>query len=251
MSELVRLNHPPIIEAVVDIDCDLPPDIQWERLESQVRDSYRDTYPKFRKRFSQLHEIRTAEDATIAETSMKQTLEAFQLIKDDGNQLVQVRRQGFSFNKLAPYPGLDTLLPEIRRTWEVFCSITSPRMIRRLQLRYINRIHIPFQDGGVDLNEYLRCGPRLPDEDGMALLGFLNQYSAVEKASGLQMQTVLTAQSAEGDRLSLILDNAAFDDKPLETCDWPAISTRIAALRALKNRVFQNTLQPKCLDLFQ
>lgn len=251
MSEPFKLPHPPIIEAVLDIDCDLPPEQQWEGLESGVRDAYRSTYPKFRKRYTQLHEIRTTDDASIAETSIKQTLEAFQLIAEDGKQLVQIRRQGYSFNKLAPYPGLDELLPEIRRTWDVFRSLASPQMIRRIQLRYINRILIPFQDGGVDLDHYLRCGLKLPDEDGMTLNGFLTQYSAVEKETGLHVQTVLTAQPIDDGHVPVIFDNAAFDNQPLETGDWSAISGRVSRLRALKNRVFQNTLQPKCLDLFQ
>lgn len=251
MSEPLHLNNPPIVEAVLDIDCDLPPDLDFEGLEASVRAQYRGTYAKFRKRFAQVHEIKTTADATVAETSMQRTMDAFQLLQEDEKQVVQVRRLGYSFNRLAPYLGLDVLLPEIRRTWEIFCLLASPRQIRRMQLRYINRILIPTQDGRTELDDYVRCGPRLPDENGLTLQGFLNQYSAVENATGLAVQTVLTRQPAEDNQICLIFDNASIDNRPLEVGDWSAILERIAALRLLKNRVFENTLTPTCLSLFQ
>jgi len=253
VSEPFHLRNPPIVEAVIDIDCDLPPDLDFLGLENTAKQKYADSYPKLRKRFAEVHEIRTTADASSTETSMKRTMDAFQLLADEEKQLVQVRRAGYSFNRLAPYPGLDALLPEIRHTWELFRELTSPRQIRRVQLRYVNRILFPWPDDPLDLDRVLRSGPQLPDEDGLALAGFLTQYSAVEKATGLNVHTVLTRQPtpAESGSLALIFDNVVFDDRPFEVGDWSLILSRIMALRLLKNRVFQNTLTDECLNLFR
>lgn len=164
-------RNPPIVEAVIDIDCDLPADIDFPSLELTAKQEYAASYPKLRKRFAELHEIITSADASISQTSTKRTLDAFQLVQEDEKQLVQVRRLGYSFNRLAPYPGLDGLLPEIRRTWELFCKLMAPRQVRRVQLRYINRILFPMADDSLELNRVLRCGPVLPDEEGLVLAG--------------------------------------------------------------------------------
>ena len=72
---------------------------------------------------------------------------------------MQVRAQGFSFNRLAPYSGLDDYLPEIERTWSLYVDLASPVQIRAIRLRYINRILLPLAANTVDLDEYLKIGP--------------------------------------------------------------------------------------------
>jgi len=114
--------------------------------------------------------------------------------------LTKVRMQGFSFNRLAPYTSLDDYLPEIERTWGLFASIASPVQIRVVRLRYINRILLPLTNGRVELEDYLKVGPRLPDEDRLRFAGFLNQYAAVEIDTGHQVNIVLTSQPPENIR---------------------------------------------------
>ena len=72
--------------------------------------------------------------------SVRRGIQALQFLHADEKQLVQVRAQGFSFNRLAPYTSLDDYLPEIERTWHLFVGLASPVQIRVVQLRYINRI---------------------------------------------------------------------------------------------------------------
>ena len=44
---------------------------------------------------------------------------------------------------------LDEYLPEIERTWRFFVELASPVQVRRIRLRYINRILLPLASGGV------------------------------------------------------------------------------------------------------
>ncbi len=54
-----RENQPilgaPIIEAVVDIDCDLPTKLDLQSLREPAEKSLRDRYPKFKQQFIQQH----------------------------------------------------------------------------------------------------------------------------------------------------------------------------------------------------
>jgi uncharacterized protein (TIGR04255 family) len=246
----LQLLKAPIVEAVLDIDCDLPPAFDLPALETPSRELFRERYPKFRKIFMQEHTIQTKPDAPPT-TSFRHATQSLQFLHEDEKQLVQVRAQGFSFNRLAPYTTLDDYLPEIERTWRIFVSIAAPVQVRSVRLRYINRILLPAVEGRVKLEDYLRVGPRLPDEERLAFAGFLNQHTAVETATGNQVVIVLTTQQFEHDKLPLILDIIARSDGPAEVENWAWLSATVQALRALKNSVFQNTLTERCLNLFQ
>jgi len=246
----LSLSRAPIVEAVLDIDCDMPLAMEVAALENQARDLYRDQYPKFKTQFIQEHQIKQ-EGTAPPDFSVRHRIQAFQFFQDDEKQLVQLRPQGFSFNRLAPYSGLDDYLPEIERTWRLFVGLAAPVQIRAIRLRYINRILLPMTAGRIELDDYLRFGPRVPDEVKLTLDGFLHQHSAVEASTGNRVNIVLTAQPKENDNLPVILDIEVFRFEDGEPNDWSSIYSRIQSLRNLKNLIFKNTLTARCLKLFQ
>ncbi len=245
-----KLLHPPIVEAVLDVDCDMSPAFDLVALEKASREAFRDQYPKFRAQFLEEHRIEQKADQPT-QVSAQRRLQAFQFLQEDEKQLVQVRIQGFSFNRLAPYTSLDDYLPEIERAWGLFASIASPVQIRVVRLRYINRILLPLTDGRVELEHYLKVGPRLPDEDRLRFAGFLNQYAAVEIDTGHQVNIVLTSQPPENDRVPIIFDICVASVETAEPGNWAWLLAKIQSLRHLKNRIFRNTLTEQCLNLFQ
>jgi uncharacterized protein (TIGR04255 family) len=245
-----KLDRAPIIEAVVDIDCDMPPNFDLQRLEEQIRNVFREDYPTLKKQFIQEHQIEQKPNEP-AVVSARQGLGAILLFKDGALQLLQVRTNGFSFNRLAPYSSLDDYLPEIRRTWRLFVDVTSPVRVRRVVLRYINRIMLPMEEGRVVLDHYLEIGPRLPDEGHLTFINFLNQHTAIEAETGNLVKTTLTNQPAENGQLPLIFDIEAMRAMDVEPDNWDIVEQAIISLRRLKNTVFKNTLSDRCLKLFQ
>jgi uncharacterized protein (TIGR04255 family) len=123
--------------------------------------------------------------------------------------------------------------------------------VRLIRLRYINRILLPVGPAPLEIDDYLRLGPRLPDQANLAFISFFNQYAAVEVASGLQINVTLTVQPEEGGFLPIIFDNTVFSSEQAAPENWELLLERITSLRALKNRVFENTLTERCLELFQ
>lgn len=249
----LKLKNAPIIEAVLDIECDLPPGQQLSALESSVRAAFRDQYPKFRKQlwFEHQFEHKIAHPVTEPKTTSRSDLQALQLLTEDEKQLVQVRAAGFSFNRLSPYSSLDDYLPEIERTWRLYVEMATPVQIRLIRLRYINRILLPTVNGVVDLDDYLKVGPRLPDDARFQFAGFLIQQQAVEVETGSEINTVLTMQSMDGLSLPIIFDNSVAAQWPGDVKEWAQIRAKILELRELKNHIFGRTLTPKCLELFQ
>lgn len=249
-NRLLNIESPPIVEAVLDIECDMPPTLALDKLEASARDAFRGQYPKFRTQVIQALQVEAGTNREPSVTT-RQGIHALHFLHEDEKQLVQVRPQGFSFNRLAPYMGLDGYLPEMERTWRLFVGVAAPVQIRLVRMRYINRILLPMTGGRVDLDRYLKLGPRLPDEDRLTLVGFLNQHSAMEVGTGHLVNVILTAQAQENDKLPVILDIEAIHVGNAEPDDWTWIQSKIESLRRLKNHVFANSLTDQCLALFQ
>lgn len=130
----LALGAAPIIEAVVDIDCDLPPAVDFDELDVASAAMLVDKYPTKRRRMLSEHVISGGEQGSLAVTS-RQGLQALQYVSVDEKQLVQFRPGGFSFNRLAPYGSLDEYLPEIERTWQLFISTAKPVVCRAVRTR--------------------------------------------------------------------------------------------------------------------
>jgi uncharacterized protein (TIGR04255 family) len=247
----LALRHPPIVEAILDINCDVPPAQDLVALEASALEQLKGAYPKNDRQLLQEHRIESQSDASATSFSSRHAVQALRFHNDGGKQLVQIRTLGYSFNRLAPYTALDDYLPEIERTWGIYRDLAKPSQVRQVRLRYINRILLPFPEGRLKLDEYLKLGPRLPDEDNLTLTNFFNQYTAVEEATGLQVTVTVTVQPAEGGKLPIIFDNGVMSVEPTAPEDWDRLLERVTVMRGLKNRVFKNTLTDKCLELFQ
>lgn len=247
-----QLPFPPIVEAIVDIDCELPPAVKLSDLESVAHATLGDRYPRLEKRMLQQFQIRKLGEEP-PEHSIKEGLDAFLLRSEDGKQLTQFRRLGYSFNRLAPYEGMDSYLPEIKRTWENYCGIAKPLLIRKIGLRTINRIRLPLNPtGDLDLGKYLNTSPQIPKVDGrnFTFTGFLNQHQIADPETGQQANIVLATKEAQDGKLTIILDIDAFDPRPRESLEWAEIGTVLGLLRSLKNDLFRNIVKKPCLKLF-
>ena len=229
----------------------MPPGQMIASLEKTARDAFRPEYSKFRTLFIQTHQIETKADQP-PQMSVQHAIQAFQFLNNDEKQIVQLRTQGFSFNRLSPYTSFDDYVPKIEQTWRLFTSIASPVQIRTVRLRYINRILLPLtKNEPVELGDYLKIGPRLPDEKRFTLVGFLDQQTAVEVATGNRVNIILTGQPMENDKAPIIFDITAESIVKAEPENWDLLLAQIMSLRALKNHIFKNTLTEQCLNLFQ
>lgn len=245
------LKRAPIVEAVVDIDCDLPPTFDLELVEAPSRQAFRSVYATLQPIFVEHHRFETKVGPEASGHEVQRKLQALRFKSADGQQIVQVRDRGFSFNRLAPYTTLDDYLTEIERAWELYRQAASPISVLAVRLRYINRIFLPLVDGRVELDDYIATSPRLPDEKTMTFVGFLNQHAAVEVSTGHLANIVLTSELAEGELLPVILDIGVAATGSIKPEDWESIRGWIDSLRKLKNRIFRKALKRKCLDLFR
>ncbi len=248
-----QLERAPIVEAILDIHCDLPPKINRGSFQSAAQRVFADSYPEFRTAFLAQHEL-AIEPGKQPRAAVHQSVRGFQALSRDKKQIVQSRFDGYSFNRLAPYTSLDDYLPEMKRCWEVYRNFAEPVVVRRLGLRYINRVLLPLTNGRVEIDQYIRSGPTLPPpSNGMKLTlsGFMHHHQVTESVTGNQANIILAAQPTENDKLPVVLDIEAFRQVKMSPMDWTAFVPIIASLRTLKNQLFRFTLTETCLTYLQ
>lgn len=243
------LAKPPIVEAVIDIDVEMRPGFVLSQAKEALATAFADQYPVVREREFDAHEIRKVPGAAGSVTSHS-GLESLMFMQVDEKQLLQARRRGFSFNRLAPYQGLDHYLPELKARWARFCEVIKPVRALEVKMRFINRIELPMEDGQVDLDHYLKVGPRAPDEDAFGFSGFNSRSAMIEKATGARLVLSLASLRPSNNLLPIILDIEAAAECECDPADWDAISERLATLRLTKNLAFKKSLGEKCHALF-
>lgn len=260
----LKLKNPPIVEAVIDIECDLPISINFNAMGEETRAaqgnsilaSFGNNYTEIRESLAVQGSFQFGPQGSDASTIV-QSIAAFQAVSQDGKQIVQVRPGGYSFNRLQPYSALDDYLPEIQRTWIAFTILMKPKLVRSIRIRFINILTIPSRAGEVDLRDYIKDGPRTLDKGRTVVTNFLHQTTMQDVKNGNRANTVLAIAPNLLDspilenQVRILFDNGAESQLEADPADWQKITTKLAELRDLKNHTFSNMLTAKCIALFQ
>src|SRR5205809_5097721 len=126
-------SRAPITEAVIALLVKLPGGVSLASLE-KVQDGQESRYPT-RHNFHMLHAQVSAGPAIA--TAASQTQVGYIFHSGDEKQIFQVRLDGFTFSRLAPYDRWESFRDEGRRLWDIYRSVTRPEAITRIAVRYI------------------------------------------------------------------------------------------------------------------
>lgn len=170
----------------------------------------------------------------------------------DGKHIVQLRKDGFTFSRLAPYTSWEDVWSAAEGWLNYYLKSRGQFEVQRLAVRYINRLSLPAPDGGVDMKRYLIAPPNVPTELNVCIEGFLNQVQVADP-DGRIRATLTQAMSptlpTERDVVPVVLDIDVFEIGPI-TADLDYLRTRFAALRNYKNRLFFASITEDAVNLF-
>lgn len=250
MTEPKVFPNPPVIEALLDIQVTPSPNASLSNL-SLLHEQIADRFPKMSERMSVSFEFQTNNTAEPAVTSSAGGIDGYIFSSQDGTRVVQARLDGFTFSKLRPYENWATLRNEAREIWSVYLSLTQPVNVKRVALRYINRILLPmpFQD----FKEYILTIPEIASGVPQGLDHFLMRLVIPQPDSGaVVILTETTELLKPGDtHLPVIFDiDAFFQDRefvPKSEEVWEALQL----LHTVKNSIFFSSITPKTEELFQ
>lgn len=179
----------------------------------------------------------------------RQTPVGLWLASADEKQVLQVRQDGMTFSRLAPYDRWETFRDEARRLWMIYREMTNPQQLRRVAVRYINRLDLP--SPLVELKDYLRTGPEVSPALTQHLSGFFVQLQLPQddlKALLVINQTPVPPPDPE--QVSILLDIELAREVELLN-DEEFLWGYLEQLRLRKNKVFDGCLTDKMKELIR
>lgn len=87
----------------------------------------------------------------------------------DQKSIFQVRKDGFSHNRLAPYTEWQSFSAEAKRLWSLYKVAAEPTVVEMIGLNYINEFYLPL---GLSFEEYFKTYVQVPHELPQNLVGF-------------------------------------------------------------------------------
>src|SRR5207244_3682868 len=150
-----RYSRDPITEAIIAFQVELAESVGLSELE-RCQDV---AYPG--RQVLMATEGEAGKAASASRPTPRQ--EGFGFSSADEKQVCQGRLDGFTVHRLAPYQGWLPFRDEARRLWDRYRQTVQPRNVRRVAIRYINRLDLPLP---AELKDYLRTfvevSPDLP-----------------------------------------------------------------------------------------
>lgn len=179
--------------------------------------------------------------------NINQSPYGYKLSSTNDLKIVILRPEGIAVSVLAPYSGWNELKSQGESVLKAANKVTGRRQIRRVGVRYINRLDIPSKD--VDLSEWLNLQVAIPQNLG----SILSEFSArvvVPSSDGLTtILSFATVPSPLADNTSVMLDIDVFSERDIPLADqefWNFVDI----LRKKKNSVFENCVTDRMRQEF-
>lgn len=243
MAQVGPYSKPPLTEALLDIQVELPPEVsvaELERCHEKVKNDYPNSSP--------IHQAFARIEVGGVATSTTQPY-GFRFATADGLQLFQARRDGFTHNRLAPYNGWDDFRTEARRLWSVYRGVAKPVSVKRVAVRYINRLDLP--QPVIDLKDYLRTSPEVSQDLPQAMAGFFMQVTLpLPDIKALVNLTETLAEPTQPNTVSVVFDLDLYRTDELPT-DEGSLWELLEAFREKKDAVFEACITEKTRGLIK
>ncbi|MFN7412468.1 MAG: TIGR04255 family protein [Dolichospermum sp.] len=243
MEARKHYSHAPITEAVINIQAQLSPKVKLDVL-WQMYSNIQTEYPKCEDVFILQGQMIVA--ATVESTATQSQI-GYRVLSSDQKHIIEMRLDGFSFSRLAPYDCWENFRDEAQRLWSIYQSLTYPQAITRLAIRYINRLDIPLPVG--DLQEYLRTFPEVSGNLPQGLSGYFMQLQIPQDNLGAMLvinQAIVTPPTEEV--VSILLDLDLFVEQNIANNEL-GIWELLEQMHTQNNQAFEACITERTREL--
>ena len=241
-----QYKRPPITEAVIEI-----------RLEDSLSES---VVEKIHKRLKKSYESSdTMSLVGIRLDPRKEEIEripdefvAYKLTSKDQADIVQIKPNSMACSRLAPYNGWENFEPRARKNWEIWRKTAKHIKIKRIGVRYLNRIDIPAREGDkIDVENYLTVFPKYPEPHLLtSFIKYTMQITGPFSVEGFHLiinTNVVKSPLIDHFSIVLDLDLSPQGDMPQRNAKiWETINQ----MREHKNNAFEMCITDKARELF-
>jgi uncharacterized protein (TIGR04255 family) len=246
MTETEVFRKAPIVEALFDIRALLPESVTLDTL-ATFQERLAGKYPSKQVRSTWTAQLQVKAEGPVAKGSGGPI--GYMFKSADGKQIVQARKDGYSFSRLSPYTHWAAFSEEALTLWGKFVALAKPDKVQRVALRYINRMELPLP---VELKDYVLTAPEIAPQLPQQLLSFFLRLVVPDETS--QALAIITETTEDHEtspnQLPLILDIDVYREGTFAT-EVSKLRPVFEQLRDLKNRVFFGSLTERAKELFR
>lgn len=242
-------RRPPIAEALCEFVFASSQD--WDLLfVAQLREALKTTYPSKPRRQSIL-EAEIQQEIQEGETAfrLKQSPGKVQFPSEDGKQLVGVGQDQISVHVMSPYPGWENFRSKILEALDAYRRIAEPTGIKRIGLRYINKIELP-GDKPIDLNTFFVSAPSFPDGFQGQMVNFVSRREFVYNDTPIKMLLTFASMQAATGKFNFLLDLDMIWEQREEPLSLDRAIEMVDDLRARERDAFEFLITDRTREVF-
>ncbi len=250
-----QYKHPPIDEAICEIR--FAPSSEWDltvpgRFHAEIKTAYAGK-PEQQK--VELEAGFQVGDQTSGQLKLKQGIARVKFPTLDGRRLLSVGPDLIGIHLLRPYPPgwLEDFRPRIAFALDAYRRLFEPVGLRRVGVRYINRIVVPSER--FDLGEYFTAPITIPDglptEIGAFLTRIESAYNDSTEESPIRLVlTFATLKEQAPEKAAFLLDIDVIQEWPKDPLSLELALERIDDLRPRERVAFEALITENARELF-
>ena len=198
-----RYDNPPLIESVIEYR--FLPSRPWDlTVPGLLYPRVQEHYPKIEQDTVLNVAWRPGPDAVRQEIAGGVARIRFQ--SADGSAALIVAPDILAISRPSGYPGWDRFREEGLSQLENYRAIGAPVGISRVGLRYVNKIQVGGGLPVIELNDYFRAAPNLPEPIPQVFGAFLTLVQVVYPEPQMSLRFSLARGENEADALNYVLD---------------------------------------------
>lgn len=249
MAKIQHLNNAPVIEAILGFQADASKAWDVEAVRSGLADHFPDFTGVQEQRMFENQILLGPGKAPETRTTVH-PVEALILRKADQTAAVQIRRDGFAFSQLQPYPDWDAFVASALAQWKVFGDWLEVDAPFNTFIRFINRVSYPLD--GFKLADYFESPPLPPSGTDWAFQFFRDHHIHAPKGGRFLVDSVFSTAglSDSGKAVDFLLDITISPSQSLaETGD--SLDGLLPEMRKLKNDAYFSKFTEAGLDPYR
>lgn len=213
-------KKPPVVEAVCEFRFEASQPWDWT-IPGLIYDRIKSEFPK--KRQQNVLEVAMQPGEGKISQEVKAGIAKMQFLREDETALVQIGPDLLAVNHLRPYPAWPTFKTLILKQLQIYREVANPKSLKRIGLRYINRIDMRETDFTVE--EYFRALPNLPDPVPNIFASFMVRIEVPYEDIKSRLTFVFGTPPVKAEKPSFMLDLDMFvlgKDAPQldQVSDW-------------------------------
>lgn len=247
MNPWPKLQRTPIVEALIDLRVEPRHDLSVDELATLQGLLGKDKFPHVVKQVASTIQLTEPPNDLVSSNQLSGWL----FRSADHAQAVQAQHDGFAYSRLAPYTSWDDLLTNAKERWLQYVQIANPQRVKRVAVRYINRIELPHPVA--DFSEWIRMFPNVPESLPQGIAEVFQRL--VIPIPGHEQVMAIVTLGLEPYRIDDKIVVVIFDIDIFRVAAWPiygdGVWRALDSLRLLKNEFFFAYLTPRTLELFK